>query len=195
MLIFTQREPLYASEVTQSVFSISAVALSFSVAIVVSSVVEFPLSNVEEIIFKLAGLGQSESTRKSVVIEKCVVKMNEGFEENDGGAEMERRDGERVCEDGREGEGGFGGEVIVNKSVRFDGEVETMMDCGELVGVEVGKEGGGEGRETMCEIAIEEGGSEEGGSVEGGSEVTRCRRCAPTAGPRWRRSRPRSPVD
>ena len=52
---------------------ISAVVLSFSSAAVISSIVEFPLSNVEEIVFKLAGF----DTRRSVTREKdCETKKN-----------------------------------------------------------------------------------------------------------------------
>ena len=77
VLLFTNRRPFFADNVSQTVTFISAVVLSFSSAAVISSIVEFPLSNVEEIVFKLAGFGPSDSTRRLVTREKdCETKKN-----------------------------------------------------------------------------------------------------------------------
>ena len=102
ILLFTGRRPFFADSVNQALYFITAVAMSFSVAAVLSSFVEFPLSNVEEYSFKLAGFdGERESTRRSNVREReCVVERNVYFEDEDGPG---RERGDEVMEGGGDG--------------------------------------------------------------------------------------------
>ena len=59
--------------INQALYFITAVVLSFSVAAILSSFVEFPLSNVEEFSFKLAGF------KKETVQENRLLERESGF--------------------------------------------------------------------------------------------------------------------
>ena len=128
VLLFTNRNPHHADAIFQTLQFVTAIVVTFSCAAVIASFVEFPLSNLEEIAFKLAGLGERERTQRSTVIgNDCVVEMNAGFEE-DGGMKGEIREGVSVG-------GGEGG-----------GDLEMQIATMDFVdGVCLGSVGGSEG--------------------------------------------------
>ena len=106
ILLYTGRRPFFGDSVNQALYFITAVVLSFSAAAILSSFVEFPLSNVEEFSFKLAGFKERDSTRRSTFREReWVVEQNIHVEDEDGHG-RERED--EVTEGGGEGvtEGG-----------------------------------------------------------------------------------------
>ena len=70
ILLFTGRHPFFGDSVNQALYFITAVVLSFSAAAILSSFVEFPLSNVEEFSFKLAEFKERDSPRRSTVRER-----------------------------------------------------------------------------------------------------------------------------
>jgi peptidoglycan/LPS O-acetylase OafA/YrhL len=59
------RQPIQYNDVTQAVYAIAAVVLSYGFAAVVAAFIEFPLSNVEATVFKILGFGARESVRQT----------------------------------------------------------------------------------------------------------------------------------
>ena len=172
LLIFTGRRPFVADTISQTYAFIFAVVLSFGSAAVISTFVEFPISNLEEMAFELVGFRARESTRRSTVRERdCKIKKNVGFEDEEDGEGRER--GEEIAEEVRvEGERNGGSrteecevEFFDNSHAEGEGEGETEGDEREM------GEGGREGEEGRNEAGDGdgEGESERGGE---GEEVT-----------------------
>ena len=173
-LFFTRRQPVYSTDIFLSVYAISAIVISFIVAAVLSTVVEFPLSNVETIIYKIAGVGERESARRSVIFRDsdCETRRNDFFE--DGNVANEFGGGEEVT----------GGEVRSEKQlelhVREEGceimqnyyfeENEMINELEQFHGSEYGGELG-ERVEVEVEIMVDGGREIEGVMGEGGREV------------------------
>ena len=110
ILLFTGRHPFFGNSVNQALYFVTAVVMSFSAAAVLSSFVEFPLSNVEEFSLKLAGFDRErDSTRKSTVREReCITERNVYFEDEDGPGregrdEVTKEGGDSVTEGGCDG--------------------------------------------------------------------------------------------
>ena len=104
VLVLTSRSPIYGHDIVSVLYWVTAVALSFGAAAIISSFVEFPLSNLEVALFKLAGVREGESARRSTVrrASEGVIEMNVGFQETDS---VQRREGTQREERGR-GRGG-----------------------------------------------------------------------------------------
>ena len=172
VLVFSGREPHYATDIASITFSVTTAVLSFGAAAVISSFVEFPLVNLEDALFKLAGVEGRDSVRSSrIVKDECVVE-NAGFEDVD--ADQAMNNGQTECNEGQDrGEGGEGGERGKGREGgEGDGEVEVVMEGGGEEGVVVRGEGGdvevvtGQGGEV--ELVTEEGGEVELVTGEGG---------------------------
>ena len=152
VLIFTRRAPIYATDVTLSVYAIAAVVLSYGAAAVIASFVEFPLSNVETVIFRLVGVGGQESKRQAVRREEReeieIGEVHENYYFN----EVEK------CEEGRsestkwiskaERKKGVYGRENGRKTKREEGENEEVMEGEE--------EGSGMVRGGVKERVVEE---------------------------------------
>ena len=67
------RDPVHYTDITLAVFGVAAVVLSYGVAGVVAAFVEFPLANIEIIVFKLLGLGGRESARQVTEVKEVHV--------------------------------------------------------------------------------------------------------------------------
>ena len=59
----SERKPIYYKDYNLAVYAIGIIILSFAAAAVVSVFVEFPIGNLEQVLFKLVGLGRQESAR------------------------------------------------------------------------------------------------------------------------------------
>ena len=59
----SERKPIYYKDYNLAVYAIGIIVLSFAAAAVVSVFVEFPIGNLEQVLFKLVGLGRQESAR------------------------------------------------------------------------------------------------------------------------------------
>ena len=59
----TLRAPVHYTDITLAVYTVAIVVISYGVAGVIAVFVEFPLGNVESVIFKMLGIGARESTR------------------------------------------------------------------------------------------------------------------------------------
>ena len=164
ILIYTNQGPFHAYEVTLTVYSTTAIIASFTTAAIIASLVEFPLSNVEELIFKMIGFGKRDSTRQSTIrSEDCAIKLNEGFDEGTDGSRTVRegvgmkqggdQDGEEV---GRVARGDEDGVCVVNKNVWFEEEMEERIKEKGKIDMEEKEDGqekedNEEGRETVRE--------------------------------------------
>ena len=93
VLIFTRRAPINATNITLAAHIVAAVVLSYGCAAIIASFVEFPFANVETVVFKLVGIGESETKKqaeenehKEIELEVGVVHKNYYFQavENDG---------------------------------------------------------------------------------------------------------------
>ena len=187
VLVFSNREPYYGTDIASMTFSITTAVLSFGAAAVISSFVEFPLINLQNAIFKLAGLEGRDSVRSSrIVKDECVVEsaafedvnedqaINNGQTEcNEGQDRGEGGEGEERVEGGEGGEGGDG-----NGERERGREVEVVMEGGGEEGVVVTGEGGdvevvtGEGEVEVVTGEVEvELVTGEGGEVYRGCET------------------------
>ena len=175
-LFFTRRNPVYGTDINTTLFTLGAVALSFSTAVIISSFVEFPLSNVETLIFKLAGLDSRESTRRSEIREEDFeIKENLHFED----VEMTNE----VIEGGGDVDGVMEGGGDVDGVVEGGGDAEGVVEGGD--DVEGVMEGGGDGEDVTDRRnegegvtgrrsdveSVMKGGSDVEGVTEGGSDV------------------------
>ena len=147
VMLFTLRVPIHATDITLAVYTVAAVVLSYGVAAVIASFVEFPLSNVEAAVFKLVGFGERESRKRA---EEEEVEEGKEVKENLNGVvslPLEERRKEAVRDGGVEGEG---------EGVKHEDSVK----------------GGGEGGEEVVRSEVVEG---EGvsGDVEGKEEMER----------------------
>lgn len=143
VMLFTLRVPLHISDITLAVYTVAGVVLSYGVAAVIASFVEFPLSNVEAAVFKLVGFGERESTRRAEEGNEEEVK-----EKSNGvvSLPLEERRKEEVRGGGEDGEGEG---VERDESVTGGGE-----EGGEVVRSEV-VEGEGVNRDVEGKEEIE----------------------------------------
>ena len=59
----SERKTIHYQDYNLAVYAVGIIALSYGAAAVVSVFVEFPIGNLEQALFKLAGLGRHESAR------------------------------------------------------------------------------------------------------------------------------------
>ena len=180
ILGFTRITPVYGYELTTAVFTIATTVLSLSVAAVISTFVEFPLSNVETIIFKLAGVTRDDSTRLSTGKgDKCVVDMNAADSRN----ENMKRSGK--TDDSSEsvpmaGDDGYVMKMITKEMefrlrARSNGESqEGKEEADSIRGSTVAEEGCGINMNTVVEETELKLKGKEAGKADGKAEESAC---------------------
>ncbi len=74
------QKSFHYTDVTISVFAVSFVVISYGIAAVVCVLVEFPLANIESLVFKLVGVRGRESLRQGIVAEAVNKEEKNGLQ-------------------------------------------------------------------------------------------------------------------